>query len=709
MSRTFTKLLFAVAMLFGLLNSAFADKYKATMEFSGIAKGSSENVDAVITQGEDGTYDISFFGFSANIMGLGDVENGSANITKLKGATDNGFKLASTSSSQIEIVGNSLDLKSFEATIDESGIGSGSFSGEISMGGYMTLPANCAFTLERVIENDTIVTQELEFDNVPFYNKVVDTSKKDDTTKTNNDVSAVGVRLFKKKASFSMADYEISVAELSLNQMMILENLEYAETTGDISHIFINGKTSMHIEEHKMDVPAEANIDITSDGKINGTINLTVDLFRFKYLITVVFGTQAEGVVVETKLLEYNKTNKVTVKSDETFALDSLIYINEEGILIENIRYSFVDQNMTLLIKDYEATAQELNPSLDPSFGKTTYKASKAEAYISVEGKTAYLKDVDIDLDITAVKAGNTEYSGNVTIAYGHLTIVDGGTTNNEFTDPEGPFQYGLIGGMLISMEVDTTGNDLDGYSANSEFKISGLYDHVDGEIKSVVLTDLEAAREAAIESIKAGNERCAVNVTATDNAGNSTIHIATCYITVAPVTIEEVVPTVSNIRVIADSLTGKATVKLEPLSIEYVAKNSSNELTKALESVTASILIGNETYEEPTSIELSAGKEDIRYVWVNPYTGEVNSISSSITVYSDNKSYTGISNVANKTVSVAYKNGELIVNGAKNDNVNVVSISGATVYSGKAGTINLHKGIYIVKVDGKAYKVVVK
>ena len=49
------------------------------------------------------------------------------------------------------------------------------------------------------------------------------------------------------------------------------------------------------------------------------------------------------------------------------------------------------------------------------------------------------------------------------------------------------------------------------------------------------------------------------------------------------------------------------------------------------------------------------------------------------------------------------------LVNGANDADVKVISISGATVYTGKAGAINLHKGIYIVKVDGKAYKIIVK
>lgn len=699
MSRTFTKLFFAVAVLFGIINTAFADKYKATMVFGGIASGTSENVDAEITKSEDGSYDITFIGFSAKIQVLGDVEKGSANITKLKGTESNGLTLAGSEDSQFEMVGKSLDLKAFQATIDESGKGSGSFEGEASMG-FLALQATCEFTLERVIDNDTIVKKELAFDNVPFYNKAIDLTKTDDTIKTNNDSTSVGIKLFEAKASFAMSDFEISVGELALNQRLVLENLKYNAGSEEGAYK-IFGSTNMYVNEYKMYVPAVADINVSADGKIDGTIDITIDMVLFRYKLTVVFGSQAEGVVIEDKYLEYEKTESVVVKSDKTFVNDSLIYINENGILIENMQYSIVDQKMSLLIKDIKMLAADGTMS-----SSIVYKASKAEAYINVNDKNIYLKDIDIDFNL---EVAYSMVDTTKTAAFGKISILEADSATNIFIDPEGPFQYGLAGGMLISMTVDTTGNELDGYTANSEFKISGIYDLADGPIEVVKLTDLDAAREAAITAIKENNQRCGVSVTATDKAGNSSEFTATCFVTIASISYEEILPDSTQFpsKVYADSTTGVATVTFVPFSIEYVAKNDSLNLSKSVGKVAASIIVNNKTYSLPATVELPVGNTEIQYTWVNPYSGK--EYSRTITVNVSAEDPTAVSNVASKAVSVIYKNGNLIVNGANDANVTVVSISGATVYTGKAGAINLHKGIYIVKVNGKAYKVVVK
>lgn len=700
MSRTFTKLFFAVAVLFGVLNTAFADKYKATMVFGGIASGTSEDVDAEITKSEDGTYDITFIGFDASIQFLGDVEGGSANITKLKGTESNGLTLEGTGDSQFEIVGKSLDLKAFQATIDESGKGEGSFAGESTIGGFMTIQATCNFTLERVIDNDTIVKKELEFDDVPFYNKAIDLNKPNDTIKTNNDSSAVGIKLFETKASFAISDYEISVGDLALKQRLVLENLKYSAGSEEGAYK-IFGATNMYVNEYKMYVPAVADINVSADGKIDGTINITIDMVVFRYKLTVVFGSQAEGVVIEDKYLEYEKTGSVVVKSDKTFVNDSLIYINENGILIENMQYSIVDQKMSLLIKDIKMLAADGTMS-----SSIVYKASKAEAYINVNDKNIYLKDIDIDFNL---EVAYSMVDTTKTAALGKISILEADSATNRFIDPEGPFQYGLVGGMLISMTVDTTGNELDGYTANSEFKISGIYDLADGPIEVVKLTDLDAAREAAITAIKENNQRCGVSVTATDKAGNSSEFTATCFVTIAAISYEEILPDSTQFpsKVYADSTTGVAAVTFAPFNIEYVAKNDSLNLSKSVKKVAASIIVNNKTYSLPATVELPVGDAEIQYSWVNPYSGK--EYSRTITVNVSAEDPTAVSNVASKTVSVIYKNGNLIVNGANDANVTVVNISGATVYTGKAGAINLHKGIYIVKVNGKAYKIIVK
>lgn len=700
MSRTITKFLFAVALLFGLLNTVLAadytGKYKATMKFGESASGSSSDVDATINYNDDGTYDLTFIGFDVTInlmIQQSTVTNGTATVSKLKGEEgSNGLTLTETSNSDLEIADQTLSVTKFNATIDNEGNGQGSFTGT-----FMMIKASCEFTLAKVVDTDTIVSKEIELDNVPFYNKVVDLSKGDDTTKTNNDASAVGIRLYEKKASFTMTDYEISVAGLSLKQRMVLENLKY---TTDGSSYQISGETQMYVDQHKLYVPAQANITVDQNGKIDGTVDISLDmpLVKLNYKITVVFGKSAEGVVIEKKDLEYTKTDSFKIKSDSAFVLDSKIYINEEGILIENIHYSIVEQTMTLLIKDYEI--QQMTCDCPRWENPRIYIANKAEAYITVNGQAVYLKDVDIDLNLKEAE----------TSLLGHLTIVDGGSGRNAFIDIEKPFVVDSL--IAFPINVDTTGNNLDGYDEDTEFFIGKgkVFDYGDGYMTTVKLKDLEATRKQAIQMI--GAKSFDTYAIATDKAGNSIEIKVQCWPSVAPVYIEEETPKLSSYRVVADSLTGKATIKLEPLTIKYIAKNDSIGKTAIANQVVAEATIDGEKVEYMTPFELPVGKYEIKYVWSDPYkTGyqAEREATATITVYESMASYTGVSNVANKAVSVFYKDGNLVVNGANDADVKVISISGATVYTGKAGAINLHKGIYIVKVEGKAYKIIVK
>ncbi len=703
MSRTFTKLFLAVAMLLGLLNTAFAEKYKATMVFSGNASGESKNVDAEITDTDGGYKAITFTGFNVSILteDLNGISATLANLFYDQGA-DNSLTFTSNDKSRFEFADSKLPLSEFSTEIDANGNGKGNFTCSIAFGPFSQI-IKCSFTLEKFVDTDTIVSNEFELNNVPFYNKVVDLNKVGDTTKTNNDSTAVGIRLYNEKAEFAMSDFEIAIGELKLSQRLSLENLAWAEVPNS-KNIHITGNTLVGIKTYNdMTVPAVADIYVLEDGAIDGTIDITVEFFTYRYQITVVFGKQAEGVVIETKVLEYEKSDFIPVKSDGTFANDNKIYINESGILIEDIDYPIVDQKMTLLIKDFTLDSKII--SLEENEGTLdVYNASKAEAYITVKGETVYLKDVDIELNLTAASVFNYD-----TFGYGALTIVDGGALTNEFLDPQGPIVLPIVG-RNITMTVDTTGNNLDGYTKDSEFGIMGVFDIVDGDIETVKLADLDAAREAAINEAKNENGHgFEVEVVATDKAGNSTKFKTTCYAKPAPVSIEEIAPKVSAIRVVADSLTGKAIVNLDSVEIKYVAKNENLGLSKELGSVPVQVSYAGSIYELPREIEMPVGNDVITYIWENPYTGEAKELTADVKVYETVSNMTSIANVANKAVSVIYKNGILVVDGAKDANVSIVNISGATVYSGKAGAINLHKGIYIVKVDGKAYKVVVK
>ena len=174
MSRIFTKLFIAVALLFGLLNTALAidytGKYKATMKFGGVATGESNEVDATVIYSKDGTYTITFIGFDVSIQMLGDIQKGSASVSELNGTeSNNGITFKESSNSIFDIANETLTITKFDATIDTEGKGSGSFTGSKSMG-FISLSASCDFTLTKVVDVDTVVTRELEFDDVPFYN-----------------------------------------------------------------------------------------------------------------------------------------------------------------------------------------------------------------------------------------------------------------------------------------------------------------------------------------------------------------------------------------------------------------------------------------------------------------------------------------------------------------------------------------------------------
>lgn len=695
MSRIFTKLFFAVAFLLGLLNTAFADNYKATMKFSGNASGESTNVDAEITKGDDGKYLIKFIGFEVNILLVANKPDASCEITALEGTEVNGvLSLTQSSDSKFTIVGEKLDITSFSATIGDNGKGEGTFSGGKNME-FMSLSADCDFTLTKVVDTDTIVEKELNFDNVPFYNKAIDMSNVNDTIKTNNDSSAVGIQLFKQKASFVISDYEIALSKLSLKQRLVLENLSYKVDANE--SVLISGTTNMYVKEYGTYVPAKADIVVAKDGSIDGTVEINADMMIFNYQIIIVFGKQAEGVVVETKVLDYDFENaeKYFVKSDNEFVNDSVIYVSKEGVVIKNIHYSIVDQAMTFLIKEPLFPDHVGDSPLDTIL--SIMKAAKAEAYIAVDGQNIYLKDVDIDLNLTLIQPSSE--------AFGSLTIKDALSATNEFIDPQGPF----ADAAFISMIVDTTGNNLDGYSADTEFEVldGGIYDYADGVIKTVKLKDLDSTRKQAIAMM--GAKSFYTYVIATDKAGNSSEIKVSCIATPALVSIEEILPEINDIRVVADSTTGKALVKIDSIVVTYVAKNEATGQSKTVGTAPMQLFDVPSNISLPTTLEMTPGHYTNLLVWDNPITGAQNEKKIEIKVYETLSSLTGVSNVANKAVSVIYKDGVLNVNGVDDANVSVVNISGTTIYNGKAGAINLHKGIYIVKVARKAYKVVVK
>ena len=68
----------------------------------------------------------------------------------------------------------------------------------------------------------------------------------------------------------------------------------------------------------------------------------------------------------------------------------------------------------------------------------------------------------------------------------------------------------------------------------------------------------------------------------------------------------------------------------------------------------------------------------------------------------------TGVESTLTDDVNVSVENGNIVINGADNAKVDVYSVNGQCVYSGNATTIPVTaKGLYIVKVNGKSFKVI--
>ena len=66
------------------------------------------------------------------------------------------------------------------------------------------------------------------------------------------------------------------------------------------------------------------------------------------------------------------------------------------------------------------------------------------------------------------------------------------------------------------------------------------------------------------------------------------------------------------------------------------------------------------------------------------------------------------VTEILNDEVNISVENGNVVIGGAEDAKVDVYSINGQCVYSGTATTIPvIAKGLYIVKVNGKSYKVI--
>ena len=70
-------------------------------------------------------------------------------------------------------------------------------------------------------------------------------------------------------------------------------------------------------------------------------------------------------------------------------------------------------------------------------------------------------------------------------------------------------------------------------------------------------------------------------------------------------------------------------------------------------------------------------------------------------------KEFTGVESTLADDVNVSIENGNILISGADNAYVKVYNVNGQCVYSGTATTIPVTaKGLYIVKVNGKSFKV---
>ena len=67
----------------------------------------------------------------------------------------------------------------------------------------------------------------------------------------------------------------------------------------------------------------------------------------------------------------------------------------------------------------------------------------------------------------------------------------------------------------------------------------------------------------------------------------------------------------------------------------------------------------------------------------------------------------TGVESALADDGNVTAENGNIVVTGVDNTKIEVYSVNGQCVYSGNATTIPVSaKGLYIVKVNGKSFKV---
>jgi len=70
-------------------------------------------------------------------------------------------------------------------------------------------------------------------------------------------------------------------------------------------------------------------------------------------------------------------------------------------------------------------------------------------------------------------------------------------------------------------------------------------------------------------------------------------------------------------------------------------------------------------------------------------------------------KDFGGIDGVENEDVSITVNGGSIEIDGAGNASVEVYNLSGQLVYSGTETTVGgLARGIYIVRVSGRTFKV---
>ena len=85
-------------------------------------------------------------------------------------------------------------------------------------------------------------------------------------------------------------------------------------------------------------------------------------------------------------------------------------------------------------------------------------------------------------------------------------------------------------------------------------------------------------------------------------------------------------------------------------------------------------------------------------YEWVDPWSNFMN-----IKEYE----FSGVESTLVDDVNVSVENGNIIIGGADNSNVEVYNVNGQCIYNGNATSIPVvTKGLYIVKVNGKSFKV---